>query len=48
MNIFSEIVQNSEIYNSNLSLKSKDFYRFKTLYISIKLFNEKQVYKKEG
>ena len=47
MNIFSEIVQNSEIYNSNLSLKSKDFYRFKTLFISIKLFNEKQVYKKE-
>ena len=47
MNIFSEIVQNSEIYNYNLSLKSKDFYRFKTLFISIKLFHEKQVYKKE-
>ena len=47
MNIFSEIVQNGELYNSNLSLKSKDFYRFKTLFISIKLFNEKQVYKKE-
>ena len=47
INIFSEIVQNSEIYNSNLRLKSKDFYRFKTLLISIKLFNEKQIYKKE-
>ena len=47
MNIFSDIVENSEIYNSNLSLKSKDFYRFKTLFISIKLFKEKQVYKKE-
>ena len=47
MNIFSEVVQNGEIYNSNLSLKSKDFYRFKTLFISIKLFKEKQVYKKE-
>ena len=47
MNIFSEIVQNGEIYNSNLSLKSKDFYRFKTLFISIKLFKEKQVYNKK-
>ena len=47
MNTFSEIVQNSELYNSYLSLKSKDFYRFKTLFISIKLFKEKQVYKKE-
>ena len=47
LNVFSEIVQNGEIYNANLSLKSKDFYRFKTLFISIKLFKEKQVYKKE-
>ena len=47
MNIFSEIVQNGEIYNTNLSLKSKDFYRFKTLFISIKLLKEKQVYNKK-
>ena len=43
----SEIVQNGEIYNSNLKLKSKDFYRFKTLFISIKLCDEKKVYDKE-
>ena len=43
----SEIIQNGEIYNSNLKLKSKDFYRFKTLFISIKLFNDKNVYDKE-
>ena len=47
MNILSEIVQNGEIYNTNLRLKSKDFYRFKTLFISIKLFNKKQVYQKD-
>ena len=47
MNILSEIVQNGEIYNSNLRLKSKDFYRFKTLFISIKLLNEQQFYQKE-
>jgi hypothetical protein len=43
----SEIVQNGEIYNTNLKLKSKDFYRFKTLFISIKLFNDKNAYDKE-
>ena len=47
INNLLEIVQNGEIYNSNLSLKSKDFYRFKTLFISIKLFNDKNVYDKE-
>ena len=46
INNLLEIVQNGEIYNSNLSLKSKDFYRFKTLFISIKLFNDKNVYDK--
>ena len=46
-NILSEIVQNGEIYNSNLRLKSKDFYRFKTLFISIKLFTKKEIYNKE-
>ena len=43
----SEILQNGEIYNTNLKLKSKDFYRFKTLFISIKLFNDKNAYDKE-
>ena len=47
INNLSEIVQNGEIYNSNLRLKSKDFYRYKTLFISIKLFNDKNVYDKE-
>ena len=47
INNLLEIVQNGEIYNSNLSLKSKDLYRFKTLFISIKLFNDKNVYDKE-
>ena len=47
MNILSEIVQNGEIYNSNLGLKSKDFYRFKTLFILIKLLNEKHIYNKD-
>ena len=46
INGLSEIVQNGEIYNSNLRLKSKDFYRFKTLFISIKIFNDKNVYDK--
>ncbi len=47
INGLSEILQNGEIYNTNLRLKSKDFYRFKTLFISIKLFNDKNVYDKE-
>ena len=46
INGLSEIVQNGEIYNSNLRIRSKDFYRFKTLFISIKLFNDKNVYDK--
>ena len=39
MNKLSEIFQNGEIYNTNLKLKTKDFYRIKTLFYSIKLFN---------
>ena len=46
INTLSEIIQNAEIFNTNLGLKSKDFYRFKTLFITIKLFNDKNVYDK--
>ena len=48
LNNLLEIVQNGEIYNSNLKLKSKDFYRFNTVFASIKLFYEKKVYNKEN
>ena len=47
INNLSEIVENGDIYNINLRLKSKDFYRFKTLMISIKLFNDKNAYNKD-
>ena len=46
INKLSEIVQNGEICNTNIKLKSKDFYRFKTLFFSIKLFND-NIYDKE-
>jgi hypothetical protein len=46
INTLSEIIQSAEIFNTNLGLKSKDFYRFKTLFITIKLFNDKNVYDK--
>ena len=46
INKLSEIVQNGEICNTNIKLKSKDFYRFKTLFFSIKLFND-NIYEKE-
>ena len=48
INYLLEIVQNGEIYNSNLKLKSKEFYRFNTVFASIKLFYEKKVYNKEN
>ena len=44
MNFYFEIIQNAEIYNSDLNLKSKDFYRFKTLYNIIKILNDKKAY----
>ena len=47
LNYLSEIVQNGDICNGNLKLKSKDFYRFKTLFVLIKLFEEKCVYNKK-
>ena len=45
INSLLKIVQSGEIYNSNLSLKSKDFY--KILFLSMKLFNDKDVYDKD-
>ena len=33
-----------DIFNANLLLRSKDFYRFKELFISIQIFNDKKVY----
>jgi len=47
INSFFEIIQNAEIYNSNLGLKSKDFYRFKTLYNLIKILNDNKAYNKD-
>ena len=44
MNFYFEIIQNAEIYNSYLNPKSKDFYRFKTLYKIIKILNDKKAY----
>ena len=41
---YFEIIQNAEIYNSNLNLKSKDFYRFKTLYSIIKILNDNRAF----
>jgi len=46
MEHYFEIIQNAEIINSNLKLKSKDFYRFKTLYNIIKILDDSKSYNK--
>lgn len=43
IDIFSDIIQYSDIYDYNLKLNSKEFKKFKRIFIIIKFFKDKQI-----
>ena len=43
IDIFSDIIQRSDIYDYNLQLNSKEFHNFKIIFMIIKFFKDKQI-----